>query len=476
MRITPCGAVGEVTGSGYLLETASARILVDFGMFQGITATPERNADLGPVIPRKLDAVVLTHAHLDHCGRLPLLSKFGYRGRVFCTPATADLTHILLEDSARIQEGDARRSARVRRRGGHSVGEPLYDQDDVEKLIHQIRTLPFERPREIARGVVARFFEAGHVLGSASLELTITEGSRQRTVVFSGDIGPRGSAILRDPVLPSNADLVFLESTYGDKDHLPRPETVQKLFGILEDAARNARRVIIPAFAIGRTQMLIYYIAQAVREKRISNFPIYQDSPTGRRASEVYAYHENLYNEEAAALTKNDQMNHDLRNLHIVLTPYDSIQLNKSDEPCIIVSSSGMCEGGRILHHLKHNLWREDVVLVLVGYMAEGTLGRQFVDGAKEVQIHGDTVPVHARVHILNGFSAHAGQTELLQWLGAVASQQPRVVLTHGEDGPREALRAKIVERFQLEVSCPVPGDAIEMDQGAGSNEFGSGL
>jgi metallo-beta-lactamase family protein len=468
MRIRPCGSVGEVTGSGYLLETESANILVEFGMFQGPTATPERNADLGPVIPRKLDAVVLTHAHLDHCGRLPLLTRNGFRGRVFITPATADLTRIILEDSARIQEGDARRSARVRRHGGHSVEEPLYDQDDVEKVVHQFRSLPYERPREIAKGVVARFFEAGHILGAASLELTVDEGGVQRTIVFSGDLGPHGSPILRDPVRPTRADLVFLESTYGDKDHPSRPDTVRRFHSILEEAERNGQRIIIPAFAVGRTQMLLFYIAQAVRENRIGNFPIYQDSPTGRRASEVYAYHQDLYNEEAAALTKNDQLSHDLRNLHVLLTPQDSIQLNHSGEPCVIISSSGMCEGGRILHHLKHNLWREDVVLVLVGYMAAGTLGRQFMDGAKEVQIHGETIPVRARVDILNGFSAHAGQSELLEWLSPVATQRPRVVLTHGENGPREALRTKIVERFGLDVSCPMPGDAIEM--GGGEN------
>lgn len=466
MRITPCGAVGEVTGSGYLVETESASILVEFGMFQGPQATPERNADLGPVIPRKLDAVVLTHAHLDHSGRLPLLTKNGFRGRVFATPATADLTQVILDDSARLQEGDARRASRVGRRNGHSVVKPLYDQDDVEKLIHQFRSLPFERSREIATGVVARFFEASHILGAVSLELTVTEGNTQRTVVFSGDIGPRGAPILRDPVLPGRADLVFLESTYGDRDHPSRPETVKRFHDILEDAERNGLRVIIPAFAIGRTQMLLYYIAQAVREKRLREFPIYQDSPTGRRASEVYAYHQNLYNEEALALTKSDQLNHDLRNLHVLITPQDSSQLNHSGEPCIIISSSGMCEGGRILHHLKHNLWREDVVLVLVGFMAPGTLGRQFVEGAKEVQIHGETVPVRARVHILNGFSAHAGQSELLEWLSPVAEQRPRVVLTHGENAQRDALRAKIAERFQLDVACPMPGDVIEMGEG----------
>ena len=464
MRITPCGAVGEVTGSGYLLETESAKVLVDFGMFQGHTATPEKNADLGPVVPRKLDAVVLTHAHFDHSGRLPLLVRNGYRGRVYATRATADLAQIILEDSARIQEGDARRAPRVWRHGRHSVAEPLYDQDDVEELVDRFRSHPFERSREIAKGVTARFFEAGHILGSASLELTIDEGNAQRVVVFSGDLGPRGSPILRDAVLPVRADLLFLESTYGDKDHVPRAETVKRFHSLLEAADRNGRRVIIPAFSVGRTQMLLYYIAQAVRDNRLITFPIYQDSPTGRRASEIYALHQDLYNDEAAALAKNGQMDHDLRNLHVLLTPQDSMPLNHSGEPCVIISSSGMCEGGRILHHLKHNLWHEDVDLVLVGYMAAGTLGRQFMDGAKEVQIHGETIPVRARTHILNGFSAHAGQTELLEWLGPVAGQKPRVVLTHGEDGPRAALQAKIGERYQLEVCCPAPGDSITLD------------
>jgi metallo-beta-lactamase family protein len=464
MRITPCGAVGEVTGSGYLLETASARVLIDFGMFQGVTATPERNARLGPVVPRKLDAVVLTHAHLDHSGRLPLLTRNGFRGRYFATPATIDLTRIILEDSARIQEGDARRAARVSRRHGHTPAEPLYDQDDVDLTIHQFRSLAFERSRRIAPGVSLRLFEAGHILGAASVELTIDEGNGERTVVFSGDVGPTGSPILRDATLPPHADLVFLESTYGDRDHVPRSETVARFHDLLEQADRNKRRVIIPAFAVGRTQMLLYYIAQAVRANRITTFPIYQDSPTGRRAGEVYAYHQHLYNEEALALATNGQMNHDLRNLRILLTPQESSQLNHSHESCVIISSSGMCEGGRILHHLKHNLYREDVDLVIVGYMAEGTLGRQIKEGASEVQIHGEPVPIRCRVHILSGLSAHAGQTELLEWLEPVADQKPRVVLTHGENEQREALRAKIGTQYGLEVDCPEPGDVITLE------------
>ncbi|CAN5193505.1 MBL fold metallo-hydrolase [soil metagenome] len=464
MRITPCGAVGEVTGSGYLLETASASVLIDFGMFQGLTASPERNARLGAVVPRKLDAVVLTHAHLDHCGRLPLLTRNGFRGRFFATPATIDLTRIILEDSARIQEGEARRAARGARRSGHTPAEPLYDQDDVELTIHQFRSLAFERSRQIAPGVTARFFEAGHILGAASLELTIDEGKGEKTVVFSGDVGPPGSPIIRDAIRPTRADMVFLESTYGDRDHVSRIETVARFHDLLEQADRNKRRIIIPAFAIGRTQMLLYYIAQAVRENRITMFPIYQDSPTGRRAGEVYAYHQHLYNEEALALAKNDQMNQDLRNLRILLTPHESSQLNHSHESCVIISSSGMCEGGRIMHHLKHNLWREDVDLVMVGYMAEGTLGRQIKEGATEVLIHGEPVSIRCRVHVLSGLSAHAGQTELLEWLEPVAGQHPRVVLTHGEDEQREALRGKIIEKYGLDVECPEPGDVITLE------------
>ena len=273
-------------------------LIVEFGMFTGITASSERNAGLGPVIPRKLDAVVLTHAHLDHSGRLPLLTRHGYRGRVFGTLATTHLTEVILEDSARIQENEARRTGWGRRPNGHSVSEPLYTQDDVGKLVDQFRTVAFDRPHELARGVVARFFGAGHILGAASVELTIDEGQGERTVVFSGDVGPRSSPILRDPGLPRRADLVFLESTYGDRDHVPRQETVAHFHSLLDQADRHGRRVIIPAFSIGRTQMLLYYIAQAVREGLIATLPIYQDSPTGRRAGEVYASHENLYNEK----------------------------------------------------------------------------------------------------------------------------------------------------------------------------------
>lgn len=468
MRIRPCGAVGEVTGSGYLIEFAAEdggqrRLLVDFGMFQGRGDAFKRNPVLDPVDPQHLDAVVLTHAHLDHCGRLPLLAANGYRGRVHATSATIDLAKIVLEDSAHIQVADSARESRRRERLGRPPVFPLYRQAEVDLLQPLMSPLELERPMDVLPGVTLRFFEAGHILGSASVELTIRESDGgTRTVVFSGDIGQRGTPVLRDPVLPCHADLVFMESTYGDRNHRKRQSTLDEFNDALKAAAWAKQRVIIPAFAIGRTQQLLYDIAAAVREEAVPDFPIYLDSPTARKATQVYLAHQDLYDAEAAGLFKCGRMLRDVRNLKMVETVEESKALNESWEPCVIIAASGMCDGGRIVHHLKHNLWRRGVQVLLTGYMAEGSLGRRLVDGAKEVEIHGDNVPVRATIHTLGGFSAHAGQSELLDWLQLVAAEKPQVVLTHGEDRARAALAVRIRERYGIEPRLASPGDVIE--------------
>jgi metallo-beta-lactamase family protein len=465
IRIAFCGAAGEVTGSGYLVETPTSRVLVDFGIFQGGPDARERSRSLGPVDPRRLDAVVLTHAHVDHSGRLPLLTAAGYAGPVYASHATLDLTEILLADMARLEREDLKRTNRRRRRAGEPELEPLYTPADVDRLHSRARPLRIGQTEAIARGVRARPFEAGHILGSTSLELTVDDGGRERTLVFSGDVGPCGAPILRDPERPQRADLVVMESTYGGRDRAPPGETIERFKAIVEHAAKARERVIIPAFAVGRTQVILYYLAEAVREGRLPrDFPIYLDSPMADKATQVVIDHPELYDEEATELRRRRQVRADLRGLRVTESVQDSMALNDSDHPCIVISASGMCEGGRIVHHLRHNLWRPDANVLLVGYMAEGTLGRQLAEAVERVQIFGEDVVVRAQIHRLDGFSAHAGHSELLEWLRDVAPSRPRVVLTHGEDAARAALADGIAARYGIAAERPRLDETVVLE------------
>ncbi len=458
MRITLCGAAGEVTGSGYLVETSRARVLVDFGMFQGRRATDGKNRDLGPVDPRALDAVVLTHAHLDHTGRLPLLVANGFKGPVFATPATAEFGDLILSDSAEIQEGDARRATVEARRAGRRAVAPLYTRKDVERLRPMFRPLDYDERRDVAQGLSARLLDAGHILGSASIELR-ADG---RTVVFSGDIGPKGVPFVRDPVPPPPPDFLFLESTYGDRDHRALGATVAELHEILLRAVRERAVVLIPSFAIGRAQQVLFHLAELVRGGDLPPFPIFLDSPMAIDATKLYGKHQDLFDAQARSLTRGGQLRRDLDSLRMLMTPDESRRLNDLEGPAVVLAGSGMCNGGRILHHLKHHLWREETVVVFVGYQAEGTLGHQLVSGSRHVAIHGHRIRVAGKIHTLGGFSAHAGQRELLGW-AARALPKAGVALTHGEDRQRAALQAAIRERFGCEAQLPRRGDTIEL-------------
>jgi metallo-beta-lactamase family protein len=464
MRISLCGAAREVTGSGYLVETATARVLVDFGMFQGGRTTEARNGEIAPVDPLSLDAIVLTHAHLDHSGRLPLLPSRGFRGPVYATPATIDFARLILEDSARLQRSDAdRRSRRLLRAGKDSVG-PLYGPADVEALAPLFQPLPYDERREIAVGVSVRLVDAGHILGSASVEMTVRERDGERVVVFSGDVGLKGSPIVRDPTPLHHADLVFLESTYGDRDHRPQDATLREFLDILTRAVREQQKVLVPAFAIGRVQEVLYRLAELVHDGRLPEFPIYLDSPMAVAATWLYAKHRSLFDEEAGAMARRSPFLHDLKGLRFTETPAESRALNDSWEMGVIIAGSGMCDGGRMVHHLRHNLWRRNVVLLIVGFQAQGSLGRRLVDGAKEVRIFGEKVVVRAAVHTLGGFSAHAGQSGLVEWAGHLAPSRPRFLLTHGEPKACEGLRAALGERLGVEAEIPERGTRVALD------------
>jgi len=455
MRITFNGAAGEVTGSCHLLDTGSNRILLDCGMIQGSREAEARNRDPFLFDPAGLDAVVLSHAHIDHCGRLPLLVQRGYRGPIWTHTATADLLGIMLEDSAALAEADAQRNAR-RGRGRKNV-EPLYSQEDVARTLERVRALSYQQPHEILPGVVLTLRDAGHILGSASVEIRATEEGQARTLVFSGDVGPLNTPILCDPDPVPEADLVLLESTYGGRTHRSRTDTVAELGQVFEAAALNGGNVIIPAFAVGRSQELLYWFGKYFDEWNLARFNIFLDSPMAQKVVAVYGRHEDLFDSEAKQLWRGQRNPLKLPNLRFTVTANESRAIN-DERNAIVIAGSGMCNGGRIRHHLRHNLGKPQAHVVFVGFQAEGTLGRRLVDGAKSVRIFGEEIEVKATRHTVGGLSAHADQPGLLNWYGAIKNRPP-VFLVHGEDPAREALAQGLRERFGCAVGLPHPGE-----------------
>ncbi len=465
MNITICGAAGgEVTGSCYLIETNKHKVLVDCGMFQGRGGGDARNRDLGPVIAADLDAIVLTHAHLDHCGRLPILAQRGLKCPIFTTPATVDFATLIMLDGAKIQEGDAERENRYRRLEHRPLVAPLYTEQDVQKLAPLIREVPYDHRREIVSGVEIRLVDAGHILGSASVEMTIREpGAAERTVVFSADVGRWNSPILRDPTPLDAADLVFLESTYGDRDHRSMGDTVTEFQRIIHDSVWAKEKILIPAFAMGRTQQILYYLAELFRRGTVPRVPVFLDSPMAIKATELYLKHASLFDTQAKTLADSRQFHDDLRSLQFLNTGEESRELNDRQEPCIIIAGSGMCDGGRIVHHLRHNLWRRGVSVIMVGFATSGSLGHALITGQKEVQIHRRNIPVRASIHTLGGFSGHAGQSELLRWFEPLAKSKPIVLLTHGEDAQRRTLAAKLNEKWGIVAGVPRINEVVTL-------------
>ena len=436
--------------------------MVDCGLFQGGKKAAELNR---PPLDdsSKLDAVVLTHAHLDHTGRLPLLGKTGFTGPIFATPATIDMTGLILRDSAKIQSQDAERKNRRCEPDCEEIAEPLYTIAETETILRQLRPVPYCTPVDVAPGIKARYAEAGHMLGSASIQLLIDDAGAPRKVVFSGDLGPMGAPILRDFDPFPQADMVFLESTYGDRDHQPYADTVHEFIDVVKQAVALKGKIMVPTFAVGRAQLLTALLASIFRQKLIPPFPIFLDSPMAIEASAIYGRHQELFDEEMVEYLKAGPLAQDLTTMKLSQTADDSKQINLSPGPCFIMAGAGMCNAGRILHHLKHNLGNPEAHVIIVGYQAEGTLGRLLVGGAKKVTIFGDVIHVHAQIHTLGGFSAHAGQTDLLKWFDVLAHSNPRVILTHGEDGPRAALAKLIHEQHGQTPHLPALGEVIEL-------------
>jgi len=463
MKITLHGAAGEVTGSAYLVETDRARVLVDFGMFQGSRNENAKNVLPTNLLAKRLDAVLVTHAHLDHVGRLPLLRKGGYYGNIHATAATRDLAGLILRDSAKVQSYDVERQNRKRERAGKPPLEPLYTAGEVEQTLQRFRDVEFDRPFPVAAGVTARYTQAGHMLGSASIEVTVWEAGRTRIVVFSGDIGPAHLAIVRDAVPFKRADLVFMESTYGDRDNKPARETLAEFRAIIEEAVNRKARILVPAFAVGRTQQILYHLDELFCAGVVKPFPVYLDSPMAIEATAIYRRHPDLFDKEAKALRRACAITRKQAHVKPTPTAQDSMKLNDVPGPCLIMAGAGMCTAGRILHHFKHGLWRPETAVMIVGYQGEGTLGRLLVDGAKKVRIFGEQVAVKARIHTLNGFSAHAGQSGLLKWFASVAPSKPEVALIHGEARGRKPLAELIRKRHGLKPILPSLGEGIKL-------------
>ncbi len=459
MQLHFLGAAREVTGSCFLLETDRARVLIDCGLIQGRRQDEERNRDPFAFTPRELDAVVLTHAHLDHSGRLPLLVKAGYQGAIYTQRATRDLCRIMLKDSGHIQEKDAQWENRKRQRKGLKALQPLYGIADAQACMRYFKALDYADERQIAPGVWLRLHDAGHILGSAIAELRVQDKGAERRLVFSGDLGHHGAPILRDPVRLKHADLVVMESTYGERNHRSWESTWEEFGEVLREASRGRGNILIPAFSVGRTQELLYLFQQHYQDWNLDGWNIFVDSPMAIEATEVYARHWRLYDEDAAQARKHNGGPFTLPNLHYSRTPNQSMAINRIRSGALVIAGSGMCTGGRIKHHFKHNLWRNDCHIIMVGFQARGTLGRALVDGAKHVRLWGETIRVGAKIHTIGGLSAHADQAGLLDWYSAF-EKRPPVVLVHGEENAIATLGAALQERG-THVTQPRIGDIL---------------
>lgn len=463
MKIYFHGATGDVTGSAYHVKTKHASVLVDCGLFQGGKEERAKNRQRAKLESGKLDAVVLTHAHLDHIGRLPLLTQHDYEGPIYATQATLDVARLILRDSYFLQKGDLDRENRKRARSGQAPLEPLFTEEDVLRLKPLIRAIAYNQPVQVAPGVQARLVDAGHVIGSASVELTVEEDGKKKVVVFSGDLGPRGAPLLNDPVPFERADAVIMESTYGDRNHHSLYDTAVEARKIIAKVIEAKAKILVPIFAVGRTQLLLYLLAGAFRKKTLPRFPIYLDSPLAIEATKIYGKHNELFDEEAQSMVKSGDLRENLQSAKFCPTAEDSKALNNVKGPCMIMAGSGMCTGGRIMHHLRHNLHYPETAVLMVGFQSPGTLGRQLVDGKESVSIFGEEIAVRASIHTMGGFSAHAGQDELLKWFAAVAPSKPRTIITHGEDRVRKIFSELIRSRHGLRPECPNLGDVIEI-------------
>jgi metallo-beta-lactamase family protein len=462
MQLEFFGAAAEVTGSCHILTVGDHKVLLDCGLIQGSRKDEARNRDPFPFDAAAIDAVVLSHAHLDHCGRLPLLVKRGFRGPVFAQEASCELAAILLADAAHLAERDAEYRSR---KTGKRV-KPLYTLAEGEQVMRQMRGVKYREVLEVIPGVRVRFRDAGHILGSCAVEVWVEEGDVDRKLVFSGDLGQYDTPILRDPEAIDRADLVLMESTYGGRRHRDRAETLRELGALLTSPASNEGNILVPAFSIGRSQEILYQLGRHFDEWNLGRFRIFLDSPMAIEASKVYWEYTHLYDEEATRLRIENGGMPLLPNLTLSRSVEDSIAINRMRSGAIVIAGSGMCNGGRIIHHLNHNLGRPETQVLITGYQARGSLGRRLVDGEERVRIHGRDIPVRAVIHTIGGLSAHGDQDDLARWYECMENRPP-VYLVHGEVEAQQDFQAYLRERCGAEVFLPKAGDVLDL-QGTG--------
>ncbi|PVV26144.1 MAG: MBL fold metallo-hydrolase, partial [gamma proteobacterium symbiont of Ctena orbiculata] len=447
----------------HILRANGETILLDCGLIQGRREEMEKNHRPFPFSPDEISAVVLSHGHIDHSGRIPLLVKQGYQGPIYAQNATMELCDILLQDSAFLQEKDAQYENKWRKRKGKPFVEPLYTVPDARDALNNLVGLKYREKREILPGISIRFQDAGHILGSSSVEVWLNEKGKQRKIVFSGDLGQYDTPILNDPAVIDEADHVIVESTYGNRRHRDRQKTIEEIGEIIRAAAHGKGNLLIPAFSIGRTQEILYYLGKYYDEWDLGRWQVFLDSPMAIRASKVYWEYPHLYDEEATKLRKQiNEMPH-LRNLKLTESPQESMGINRIKSGAIIISASGMCTGGRIMHHLKHNISRSGAHIMIVGYQAHGTLGRALVDGKSRVKIHGDEYRVKASIHTVGGLSAHADVDDLTRWVGNFRKSSPQMHVVHGEPESKKDLRDLLESELGLKASVPDMGDILAL-------------
>jgi metallo-beta-lactamase family protein len=461
MKLRFLGATRKVTGSCYNLVGDGLQILVDCGMNQGKDAE-ELNRNPFAFDPKKIDYLLLTHAHLDHSGLIPKLVAEGFKGRIITSSATADLVEIMLYDSAHIQEKDAEwLTKKSFRQGKDQVFEPLYTTENVKAAIPFLDRTAYGSIGDLGSGVRYRFVDAGHILGSGSLELWYTNGDHEKKIVFSGDVGKKGNFIIREPQHVGEADYVVVESTYGNRLHKGMEDSIDELTDAITDTFRRKGNVLIPAFAVGRTQDVLYILNKLVKEGRLRNLDVYVDSPLADKATQVYVSHPDYFDEEAMTMFRLKGT----KGMRIQFTKSveESQQLNKIKSGAIIIAGSGMCEGGRIRHHFKHNLWRPECSVIFTGFQVRGTLGRHIVDGAKTAYVLGEELAIRAKIYTIGGFSAHADQEELIEWLGAFSKKPEKVFIVHGEENVALAFEEVVKARLGLVTYVPHRGESVEI-------------